>query len=87
MSLALHDAAAFARAVIAQVRHGDGKPLAEYSATCLRHTWQQQVSAVRITQLMHDAGNPDYAGEFRRRLARAELESALAASGAADSSP
>jgi len=87
VSLALHDAAAFARAVIAQVRHGDGKPLAEYSATCLRHTWQQQVSAVRITQLMHDAGNPDYAGEFRRRLARAELESALAASGAADSSP
>jgi p-hydroxybenzoate 3-monooxygenase len=78
MSLALHDAGTLARAVIRWSRHGEADLLGSYSDTCLRHIWDTQVSAVAITELMHDAGDASYAGEFRRQLARARLRSLVA---------
>ncbi|OBC01836.1 4-hydroxybenzoate 3-monooxygenase [Mycobacterium sp. 852013-50091_SCH5140682] len=74
MSLALYDAEVFARAVTHYVQQADSVPLENYSQTCLRYIWDTQVHAVWITNVMHDAGDPSYAGEFRKRLARAELE-------------
>jgi p-hydroxybenzoate 3-monooxygenase len=74
MSLALHDADVFARAVIQQVRHGDPSLLESYSETCLRHIWNAQISAMWITEVMHNAGDASHAGEFRKQLARAELD-------------
>jgi p-hydroxybenzoate 3-monooxygenase len=74
MSLALHDAEVFARAVIHQVEKDDPSLLDSYSDTCLRHVWQTQIFAVGITETMHNAGDASYAGEFRKQLARAELE-------------
>lgn len=74
MSLALDDADAFARAVTQYVQKEDSVELESYSQTRLGHIWDTQVHAVWITNVMHDAGDPSYAGEFRKRLARAELE-------------
>jgi p-hydroxybenzoate 3-monooxygenase len=74
MSLALFDADVFARAVTHYVRHGDSSQLDGYSETCLRHTWDEQIHAVWITNVMHDAGDSRHAGQFRKQLARAELE-------------
>ncbi|WNV86359.1 4-hydroxybenzoate 3-monooxygenase [Umezawaea sp. Da 62-37] len=72
--LALHDAEVFARAVIGWSADGDPSPLDDYSDTCLRHVWNYQAFAAWITETMHNAGDPSYAGEFRKRIARAELE-------------
>ncbi|MBI0297334.1 4-hydroxybenzoate 3-monooxygenase [Streptomyces sp. PRKS01-29] len=77
MSLALHDADAFARAVVHRVAQHDSSLLDSYSETCLDHTWRHQASAVRITEAIHDAGDPSYEGEFRRQIARKELETML----------
>jgi p-hydroxybenzoate 3-monooxygenase len=74
MSLALHDAEVFARAVIHHVEKDDSSLLDSYSETCLRHIWHTQTFAVWITETMHNAGNASYAGEFRKQLARVELE-------------
>ncbi|ORA32828.1 4-hydroxybenzoate 3-monooxygenase [Mycobacterium aquaticum] len=74
MSLALYDAEVFARAATRYVQQADSVQLENYSQTCLRHIWDAQVHAVWITNVMHDAGDSSYAGEFRKRLARAELE-------------
>lgn len=72
--LALNDAEVFANAVIQQVRKGDPSLLDDYSETCLRHIWNYQAFATWITDLMHDAGDASYAGEFRKQVARAELQ-------------
>ncbi|WP_030663413.1 4-hydroxybenzoate 3-monooxygenase [Streptomyces rimosus] len=72
--LALHDAEVFARAVIEQARTGDTGLLDSYSETCLRHVWNYQAYAAWITEVMHNAGDASYEGEFRKRIARAELE-------------
>jgi p-hydroxybenzoate 3-monooxygenase len=72
--LALHDAEVFARAVIHRVRKGDSSLLDGYSSTCLRHVWNYQAFAAWITEIMHNAGDASYAGEFRKQIARAELE-------------
>ncbi|WP_329378085.1 FAD-dependent monooxygenase [Streptomyces sp. NBC_01716] len=77
MSLALHDADVFARAVVHQVSERDSSLLDSYSETCLDHTWQQQASSVWMTEAMHDAGDPSYEGEFRRQIARKNLETML----------
>ncbi|WP_405163241.1 4-hydroxybenzoate 3-monooxygenase [Nocardia sp. NBC_01499] len=74
MSLALHDAEVFARAVIHQVEKDDSSLLDSYSETCLRHIWNAQTSAVWITETMHNSGDASYEGEFRKQLARVELE-------------
>ena len=74
INLALNDAEVFANAVIQQVRTGDTGLLDAYSETCLRHIWNYQAFATWITDLMHDAGDPTYAGEFRKQVARAELQ-------------
>jgi p-hydroxybenzoate 3-monooxygenase len=71
--LALHDAEVFARAVIRQVQDGDSSLLDGYSETCLSHVWNYQAFAAWITDTMHNAGDATYAGEFRKRIARAEL--------------
>lgn len=77
MSLALHDADVFARAVIHRVERHDSALLDRYSQTCLDHTWQKQAAAVWITEAMHDAGDPSYEGEFRKRIALKNLEAML----------
>ncbi|BBB00780.1 putative 4-hydroxybenzoate 3-monooxygenase [Actinacidiphila reveromycinica] len=77
MSLALHDADTFARAVVRQVEEGDSGLLDGYSATCLAHTWQRQASAVWMTEAMHDAGDASYEGEFRKQVALRNLETLL----------
>ncbi|WP_370970975.1 4-hydroxybenzoate 3-monooxygenase [Amycolatopsis sp. cg9] len=71
--LALFDAETFARAVIRQAKEDDPSLLDEYSETCLDHVWNYQAFASWITDVMHDAGDASYAGEFRKRIARAEL--------------
>ena len=78
MSLAPYDAEVFARAVTRHVRQGDSSQLDDYSDTCVRHTWDEQIQAVWITNVMHDAGDSRHAGEFRKHLARAELERMMA---------
>lgn len=77
MSLALHDADVFARAVIRQVKDGDTALLQTYSDTCLRHTWATQSDAVWITDVMHNAGDSTHSGEFGKQLARNEIERML----------
>jgi p-hydroxybenzoate 3-monooxygenase len=71
--LALYDAETFANAVIARVRDDDMSLLNAYSEMCLRHVWNYQAFATWITDLMHNAGDPSYEGEFRKQVARAEL--------------
>ena len=68
MNLALHDADVFANAV------GDPQRLTNYSDSCLRHVWNYQAYAASWTDLIHDAGDPSYRGEYRHQLARADLE-------------
>ncbi|MEU9137471.1 4-hydroxybenzoate 3-monooxygenase [Streptomyces sp. NPDC048404] len=72
--LALHDAEIFARAVIRQVEEGDRSLLDNYSETCLPHIWNYQAFATWITDTMHNAGYTGYEGEFRKQIARAELQ-------------
>ncbi|MFE2583711.1 4-hydroxybenzoate 3-monooxygenase [Streptomyces sp. NPDC059378] len=72
--LALHDAEVFARAVIHQAREGDTGLLDRYSETCLPHIWNYQAFATWITDTMHNAGFTGYEGEFRKQVARAELQ-------------
>ncbi|MFJ9784625.1 FAD-dependent monooxygenase [Amycolatopsis sp. NPDC101161] len=40
----------------------------------LSHVWNYQASASWITDVMHDTGDASHAGEFRKRIARAEVE-------------
>jgi p-hydroxybenzoate 3-monooxygenase len=77
MSLALHDAETLARAVVRQVEKDDPSLLDAYSDTCLGHTWERQAAAVRMTETMHDAGDASYEGEFRKQIARTNLETML----------
>jgi len=74
MSLALHDAEALARAVIQHVEKDDSTLLESYSDTCLTYTWERQASAVWMTETMHDSGDASYEGQFRKGIARANLE-------------
>ncbi|MEU7187544.1 4-hydroxybenzoate 3-monooxygenase [Streptomyces sp. NPDC045369] len=77
MSLALHDAEVLARALIQQVEQHDSRLLDRYSDTCLDHTWERQASAVRLTETVHDSGDASYEGEFRKQIARKNLEALL----------
>ncbi len=72
--LALHDAEVFARAIIAHANNDDPSLLESYSETALEHIWNYQAFASWITELMHNAGDPTYEGEFRKQAARAELQ-------------
>jgi p-hydroxybenzoate 3-monooxygenase len=74
MSLALHDAETLARAVVRQVEKDDPSLLDSYSDTCLGHTWERQAAAVWMTETMHDSGDASYEGEFRKQIARKNLE-------------
>ncbi|MGW7622524.1 4-hydroxybenzoate 3-monooxygenase [Streptomyces antimycoticus] len=77
MSLALHDADVLARGIIQHVEKNDSYLLAGYSDARLNHTWERQASAVWMTQAMHDSGDPNYEGEFRKQIARKNLETML----------
>ncbi|MER8033333.1 4-hydroxybenzoate 3-monooxygenase [Streptomyces bauhiniae] len=72
--LALHDAEVFARAVLRRAEDGDTSLLDGYSETCMPHIWNYQAFATWITDVMHNAGDPTHAGEFRKLVARAELQ-------------
>ncbi|AHH99865.1 4-hydroxybenzoate 3-monooxygenase [Kutzneria albida] len=75
MNLALRDADLFAKAVVHHQTHGqDSSLLDSYSSTCLRHVWNYQAFAAWWTELVHNAGDASYQGEFRRQIARADLE-------------
>jgi p-hydroxybenzoate 3-monooxygenase len=74
MNLALHDAEVFANAVIRHQTDHDPSLLDSYSSTCLRHVWNYQAFAAWFTDMMHNAGDTSYHGEFRRQVARADLE-------------
>jgi p-hydroxybenzoate 3-monooxygenase len=52
----------------------DSRLLENYSDTCLTYTWERQASAVWMTETMHNSGDASYEGEFRKRVARANLE-------------
>lgn len=80
--LALHDAEVFARAVIRQAKEGDSSLLGSYSQTCLPHVWNYQAFATRITGIMHNAGFTGYEGEFKKKIARAELQRQFASESA-----
>jgi p-hydroxybenzoate 3-monooxygenase len=83
MNLALHDAEVFATAVAHhQANAHDSSLLDSYSATCLRHVWNYQAFAAWFTDLMHNAGDASYQGEFRRQIARAEFERLFASDSA-----
>ncbi|SFK70258.1 p-hydroxybenzoate 3-monooxygenase [Amycolatopsis sacchari] len=77
MSLALHDAEAFARAVVHHVEKDDPSLLESYSGVCLRNTWERQAAAVWMTDTMHDSGDASHRGEFLRQVARVNLETLL----------
>jgi p-hydroxybenzoate 3-monooxygenase len=72
--LALHDAQVLARAVIRAVKEDDRALLDTYSETCLPHIWNYQAYATWITEVMHNAGDTRHEGEFRKQIARAELQ-------------
>ncbi|MFD9461922.1 FAD-dependent monooxygenase [Streptomyces sp. NPDC060027] len=72
--LALHDTEVFARAVIHEVKEGDPGLLDSYSETCPPHIWNYQAFATWITDTMHNAGCTGHEGEFRKQVARAELQ-------------
>jgi p-hydroxybenzoate 3-monooxygenase len=74
MNLALHDADLLASAVVRQHKDGDASLLEGYSAACLRHVWNYHAFADWWTELVHNAGDSSYAGEFRHQVARADLE-------------
>lgn len=60
-------------AVIRYQEH-DSSLLDSYSSTCLRHVWNYQAYATWLTELVHNSGDTSYHGEFRRQVARAEME-------------
>jgi p-hydroxybenzoate 3-monooxygenase len=75
MNLALRDADVFANAVVHYVtKDQDTSLLDTYSSTCLQHVWNYQAFAAWWTELVHNAGDASYQGEFRHQIARAELE-------------
>jgi p-hydroxybenzoate 3-monooxygenase len=80
--LALHDTEVFARAVIRRFKEGDSSLLDSYSETCLPHIWNYQAFATWITDTMHNAGFTGYEGEFRKQIARAELQRQFTSSAA-----
>ncbi|MEU6389496.1 4-hydroxybenzoate 3-monooxygenase [Streptomyces sp. NPDC046939] len=71
--LALHDTDMFAKAILAWRKEDDTSLLHSYSEDCLRHIWNYQAFAAWITDLMHNAGDATYEGEFRKQVARAEM--------------
>ncbi|WP_306207199.1 4-hydroxybenzoate 3-monooxygenase [Actinoplanes sp. RD1] len=74
MNLALADAYVLAKALGAALCDGDEGPLAAYSSTCLRRTWDYQDFSKWFSEMVHDAGDDTAAGPFRRKLALARLE-------------
>ncbi len=80
--LALHDTEVFARAVIRHAKKGDPGLLDSYSQTCLPHIWNYQAFATWITDTMHNAGFTGYEGEFKKQIARAELQRQFASESA-----
>ena len=74
MNLALHDADVLARAVVHHVRNKDSSLLDRYSSTCLHHVWNYQAFATWWTDAVHNAGDAAYGGEFRKRVARADID-------------
>ncbi|WP_328664025.1 4-hydroxybenzoate 3-monooxygenase [Streptomyces sp. NBC_00328] len=80
--LALHDTEVFARAVIRHATEGDSSLLDSYSETCLPHIWNYQAFATWITDTMHNAGFTGFEGEFKKQIARAELQRQFASESA-----
>ncbi|KFZ81505.1 hydroxybenzoate 3-monooxygenase [Amycolatopsis sp. MJM2582] len=74
MNLALYDADAFADALIRYYKEGDTGQLDAYSDDRLREVWNYQAFATWFTDTVHDAGDPSHRGEFRHRVARADLD-------------
>ncbi|MFC9435318.1 4-hydroxybenzoate 3-monooxygenase [Nocardia sp. NPDC057030] len=75
MHLALHDAEVLAEAIVHyRNNERDSSLLDSYSSTCLEHVWNYQAFAAWWTELVHNAGDASYQGEFRHRIARADFK-------------
>ncbi|MEV6560327.1 4-hydroxybenzoate 3-monooxygenase [Nocardia sp. NPDC051756] len=75
MHLALHDAEVLTKAIVHyQANDHDSSPLESYSSTCLDHVWNYQAFAAWWTELVHNAGDVSYQGEFRHQIARADFK-------------
>jgi len=74
MNLALADADLLARSLTRALRDGDGSALRDYSAACLRRTWDYQEFSRWMSEMLFHAGDPATAGPFAWKLARARLD-------------
>ncbi|EDM37844.1 4-hydroxybenzoate 3-monooxygenase [Pedobacter sp. BAL39] len=74
MNLALYDVDILSQALVNAVRDHNTDGLANYSDTVLPHIWNYQDFAAWMTDMMHDAGDPNQNGTFRQMTARARLD-------------
>ncbi|MCB1390300.1 MAG: 4-hydroxybenzoate 3-monooxygenase [Rhodobacteraceae bacterium] len=69
LNLAFSDVFYLSRALIAQLRHGDGQGLAAYSDTALRRVWAAEMLSWRLTRLLHPFPGED---PFDERMRQSE---------------
>lgn len=74
-NLAIMAAELLAGALVAELRHGDHRPLARYSAECLPRIWRAQEFSHWMINLLHGPPDAGPEGGFLRALRRARLES------------
>ncbi|MFE2912751.1 4-hydroxybenzoate 3-monooxygenase [Kitasatospora indigofera] len=74
-NLAVLEAEILARALIADLGHGDPEGLARYSAQCLEHIWRAQEFSGWMVRLLHGAPGPDGEPGFHDSLRRSRLAS------------
>ncbi|MCX5213584.1 hypothetical protein OG689_30680 [Kitasatospora sp. NBC_00240] len=68
--------------MIRHVKENDAGLLDRYSQTRLPHIWNYQAFATWTTDTMHNAGFAGYEGEFKKQIARAELQRQFASESA-----
>jgi p-hydroxybenzoate 3-monooxygenase len=79
MNLALADVRALAPALVAQLHHGDGSLLHDYSDQCLRRVWRAEEFSTYMTQMLH----PHPSDEFENGVQIARLRQVIESESAA----
>lgn len=74
-NLAVMESEILARALVAEVRGGDGRLLARYSADCLPRIWRAQEFSHWMINLLHGPFGDDDEAVFLRALQHARLQS------------
>lgn len=74
MNLALFDADLLAEAILLFFNKKDNSLLQKYSEKVISHTWNYQAFALWWTNIIHNAGDESYKGEFQKKIAQAELK-------------